>query len=66
MPIRRTHRPADDRRTGGDRRRADKGPQGRRERRVGIEPRRPEVSEVEPTPAEWEALIAAAVPTDKS
>ena len=47
-----------ERRSGADRRRADKGPpRGRRERRVGMEPRRPEVREVELTPSEWAGLL---------
>lgn len=47
---------AAERRSGRDRRKADKGsPQGR-ERRVGMEPRKPEISEVEMSPTEWAAL----------
>ncbi|MBS0442199.1 MAG: hypothetical protein JSR38_09625 [Proteobacteria bacterium] len=48
--------PAADRRSGGDRRRVDKGSPNGRERRVGMEPRKPEISEVEITPSEWAAL----------
>lgn len=56
--ARRAPRPASERRSGVDRRRADKGPPaGKRERRVGMEPRSPEVREVEPTPSEWAALV---------
>jgi hypothetical protein len=45
-----------ERRSGVDRRRADKGPPGRHERRVGVEPRQPEVQEVNLTPSEWATL----------
>jgi hypothetical protein len=45
-----------DRRSGRDRRQQDILPPGRRDRRQGIEPRKPEVTEVEMTPEEWEAL----------
>ena len=48
--------PAADRRSGGDRRRVDKGSPSGRERRVGMEPRKPEISEVEISPSEWAAL----------
>ncbi len=48
--------PPVDRRSGVDRRRADKGPPGGRERRLGIEPRRPEVVEREASPSEWATL----------
>ena len=48
--------PAADRRSGGDRRRVDKGSPNGRERRVGMEPRKPEISEVEISPSEWAAL----------
>lgn len=47
---------AADRRSGADRRKADKGPPTGRDRRVGMEPRKPEISEVEVTPSEWAAL----------
>ncbi len=47
---------ASDRRSGADRRKADKGPPAGRDRRVGMEPRKPEISEVEITPSEWAAL----------
>lgn len=49
-------RAAGDRRSGVDRRKVDKGPPGGRERRVGIEPRRPEVVEREVSPSEWDSL----------
>jgi hypothetical protein len=49
-------KPPIDRRSGVDRRRIDKGPPHGRERRVGMEPRKPEVVEIEVTPSEWAAL----------
>jgi hypothetical protein len=49
-------RPPVERRSGGDRRKIDKGPPRGRERRVQMEPRKPEVAEVEVTPSEWAAL----------
>ncbi len=48
--------PASDRRTGQDRRKVDRGSPTGRERRVGMEPRKPEISEIEITPSEWAAL----------
>jgi hypothetical protein len=45
-----------DRRSGADRRCADKGPPGRVDRRRVIEPRRPEVAELDLTDSEWGAL----------
>ena len=45
-----------DRRSGRDRRQVDKGPPSGRERRVGMEPRKPEVQELDFTPSEWTAL----------
>jgi hypothetical protein len=51
-----TPRPDPNRRTGIDRRRVDKGPPGRRERRINLEPRKPDVVERELTPSEWAAL----------
>lgn len=47
--------PAVDRRTGQDRRERDLPPPGR-ERRRGVEPRRPEVTELDLTPSQWGAL----------
>ena len=49
-------KPAVDRRSGVDRRKVDKGPPGGRERRMGIEPRRPEVIEREASASEWATL----------
>jgi len=48
--------PGTERRSGRDRRKLDKGPPTGRERRVSVEPRKPEISEVEITPSEWGAL----------
>jgi len=45
-----------ERRSGRDRRKADKGSPIGRERRVGMEPRKPEISEVDLSPSEWAAL----------
>lgn len=46
-----------DRRSGQDRRKVDVGPPaGRRDRRRGIEPRQPEVSELQLTESQWGAL----------
>ena len=55
-----------ERRSGQDRRRLEKGPPGTHDRRRLVEPRRPEVEEIELTLAEWEALhqAAPAVPVD--
>jgi hypothetical protein len=66
-PAPATAPPAQDRRSGGDRRKVDKGPPGKRERRVSLEPRRPEVTESEMTPSEWDRLqeLAAAPPKKK-
>lgn len=44
------------RRTGADRRKVEKGPPGGRERRVSLEPRKPDVVEREVTPSEWDSL----------
>ena len=49
-------KPDPNRRTGIDRRKADKGPPGGRERRVSLEPRKPDVVERELTPSEWAVL----------
>lgn len=49
--------PISNRRTGRDRRQRDVGPPpGQRERRVSIEPRKPEVLEVDPTDSAWAEL----------
>ena len=46
-----------DRRSGRDRRRGHGAPYGGRERRLSLEPRKPEVQELEATPSEWAALF---------
>lgn len=47
---------AGERRSGHDRRKVDKGSPTGRERRVSLEPRKPEITEIEVTPSEWAAL----------
>jgi hypothetical protein len=51
-----------ERRSGRDRRQRDEAPPGGRDRRRGLEPRRPEVMELELTPSQWDALHEAAFP----
>lgn len=54
-----------DRRSGADRRKEDKGPPGKRDRRRSIESRRPDIAEIQMTSSEWGALSqepAAPVP----
>lgn len=49
--------PKPDRRSGADRRKVDKGPPpGVRDRRVHMEPRKPDVQEVEISPSDWASL----------
>ncbi|HZT55853.1 MAG TPA: hypothetical protein VFA35_06485 [Burkholderiaceae bacterium] len=49
--------PTTDRRAGSDRRRADVPlPAGQRDRRRGLEARKPEVVEIDMTQSEWAAL----------
>ena len=57
--------PASERRTGSDRRKVDRGSPTGRERRVGMEPRKPEITEIEVTPSEWAALEAQLKATRK-
>lgn len=59
---------ASERRSGIDRRRADKGPPGRVDRRRVAEPRKPEVAELDLTDSEWGALTeqAFAAPAAKT
>jgi hypothetical protein len=45
-----------ERRSGRDRRRVDKAPPGGHERRRSVEPRRPEVEELDISPSEWDRL----------
>jgi hypothetical protein len=50
-----------ERRTGVDRRKADSGPpKGMRERRISLEPRKPEVQEVDLSASDWAAFDAMA------
>jgi hypothetical protein len=49
-----------ERRSGQDRRRLEGTPPTGRERRRAIEPRKPEVAELEMTPSQWDALLDAA------
>jgi len=49
-----------DRRSGADRRRADKGLPGRADRRRVVEPRKPEVAELDISDSEWGALTEQA------
>jgi len=62
QPSRPTAAPTE-RRSGRDRRQVEKGPPGSRDRRVGLEPRRPEVVELEVSVSEWLALQAAMAST---
>lgn len=49
--------PKTERRAGKDRRKVDKGPQpGKRERRIHLESRKPDVQELEVTPSAWAEL----------
>jgi hypothetical protein len=49
-----------ERRSGKDRRQGDKGPPGRVDRRRVVEPRKPEVAELNLSDSEWGALTDAA------
>jgi hypothetical protein len=51
-----------ERRSGVDRRRVDKGPPGRVDRRRVVEPRKPEVAELDVSDSEWGALTEQAFP----
>lgn len=51
-----------ERRSGVDRRKKDVGPPVGRDRRVSIEPRKPDVQEIEMTPSEWASLAGHASP----
>lgn len=48
--------PPNDRRAGKDRRKAEVGPPGKRERRTALEARQPQVVELEMSPSEWAAF----------
>jgi hypothetical protein len=54
-----------ERRSGVDRRQANKPPPGGRERRTGMEPRKPEVNELDITPSDWARLTAPVPPGKK-
>jgi hypothetical protein len=54
-------RPAE-RRSGHDRRRHESAPPGSWERRRSIEPRKPDVAELEITPSQWDLLHGVAFP----
>lgn len=60
MPKRTTSQekapPESNRRSGADRRRVDSGPPGKHDRRRSMEPRKPEVIELEMSNSEWSAL----------
>lgn len=60
MPTRKS--PPTDRRQGADRRKADKGPPRGRERRISVEPRKPDVQELEVSSSEWARLQEEAAP----
>ena len=56
--------PAIDRRAGADRRHLDEPlPIGERDRRRGLEERKPEVNEIDMSPSEWAALNELPPPT---
>jgi hypothetical protein len=54
--------PEPERRSGRDRRKKDLGLPAGWERRRGVEPRRPEVVELEFTPSQWDAVSDEAAP----
>lgn len=54
--------PTRERRSGGDRRQRETTTALRPERRRGVEPRKPEVVELDLTLSQWDALHAAADP----
>jgi hypothetical protein len=54
--------PKNDRRSGVDRRKVDKGPPNGIDRRKSIEPRKPEVQEVQISPSDWARLEESLVP----
>jgi hypothetical protein len=55
-PATKPESPPMDRRSGSDRRGVDAPPPGKRERRRGLEARKPEVVELDMTNSEWAAL----------
>jgi hypothetical protein len=54
-----------ERRSGVDRRQVNKPPPGGRERRTSMEPRKPEVNELEITPSDWARLTVPVPPGKK-
>lgn len=64
-PVQAAPSKATNRRAGADRRKVDKGPPRGRERRVSLEPRKPDVIERELTPSEWAALQEQVSPPKK-
>jgi hypothetical protein len=58
--------PPSERRSGDDRRRAEGAPPSRHERRRGLEPRLPEVVELDMTTSEWMTLSGEPVVPPKS
>ncbi|MCW5664770.1 MAG: hypothetical protein KIT35_13110 [Piscinibacter sp.] len=63
--MKRDPAPALDRRSGHDRRHRDNGPPDGHDRRTGLEPRQPEVHEMELTPSQWALLFGGdTVPAD--
>jgi hypothetical protein len=63
-PNSKSRPPAVDRRSGRDRRARDIGPPSGRDRRRSLEPRKPEVVEIEVSAEEWAALQAELAPAD--
>lgn len=63
IPPARGATPAADRRTGHDRRKRDELPDGWRDRRRHVEPRKPEVVELDMTASQW-AAIEQTLPPD--
>jgi hypothetical protein len=55
-PAPTTAPPLAERRSGQDRRRRDAAPPGGWERRRNVEPRKPDVVELEISPSQWDAL----------
>ena len=57
--------PPSERRSGDDRRRADGAPPSKHERRRGLEPRMPEVVELDMTNSEWMTLSGEPIAAPK-
>jgi hypothetical protein len=55
-----------DRRAGKDRRSAEVGPPGKRDRRTALEARKPQVIELEMSPSEWAAFTDLPLAPGKS